>query len=263
MNIKIPSVDLKNFPLVGELKRQLRYKMFLFLAQYPKLYIPYTLWRDDLIVRGKVGGKLVKHNTEIIIDGFPRSANSFAVVAFCMAQKKKITVANHRHDPAQVIAAINKNIPALILLRNPKDAVISLIIRSQNINITPDYICKLLEKYLYFYKPLIPYQDNLVIASFETVVSNFDVVIDRVNSQFNVNYEFFNHNQENVNECFELISNYYKANIPLKLEEAVSIPSPYRDNIKKKLQYLFQDSKVQLFYNEAYQMYTLFKLVSV
>ena len=37
--------------------------------------------------------------------GFPRSANTFAVVAFQQAQRESVRVAHHLHMPAQVIRA--------------------------------------------------------------------------------------------------------------------------------------------------------------
>src|SRR5215210_2906944 len=48
---------------------------------------------------------LVARRTQIVIEGFPRSGNTFAVVAFEQAQRESVRVAHHLHMPAQVIRA--------------------------------------------------------------------------------------------------------------------------------------------------------------
>ena len=64
----------------------------------------------------------------VVIEGFPRSGNSFARRAFIMAQDETFDVtriAHHLHVPAQVIRAARWRIPTLVLIRRPKDAVLS------------------------------------------------------------------------------------------------------------------------------------------
>src|SRR5919112_6338070 len=68
---------------------------------------------------------LVDRKTQIVIEGFPRSGNTFAVVAFQQAQRESVRVAHHLHMPAQVIRAAKWGIPTLLLARKPTDAALS------------------------------------------------------------------------------------------------------------------------------------------
>src|SRR2546421_9409717 len=83
---------------------------------------PSYLWYS----RRHHGPNVVSHDTELVIEGFPRTANTFTVFAFQMAQAAPVRVAHHLHAPAQVIFAARRGIPVLVLVRPPEDAVLSL-----------------------------------------------------------------------------------------------------------------------------------------
>src|SRR5918999_5771267 len=91
------------------------------VAQQPLLALPLARLRGH--------GVPFERDTEIVIEGFPRSANSFAVAAFARAQGRKPKIAHHVHAPAQVIAAARAGIPAIVLIRNPEEAVLEYVIK--------------------------------------------------------------------------------------------------------------------------------------
>jgi len=62
-------------------------------------------------------GSRITGETEVVIDGFPRSGNTFAVVAFRQAQSRRVSVAHHGHVPALAIEAHRRGVPALVLIR--------------------------------------------------------------------------------------------------------------------------------------------------
>jgi hypothetical protein len=257
--LKVPQIE--NIYANKLMKMKLRYEISIFLAHYPQIYIPYTHWRDRVNNRGEYGGRLIDKSTEIIIDGFPRSANSFAVKAFNLAQKNSVIVANHRHDPGQIITAIQKNIPAIVLVREPKNAVASLIIRNNPINYTDRYTKELFKKYLRYYLPIIPYLDKIIVANFETVITDFNLVINSVNSKFETNFNAFLHNEENVNQCFKMIedlSRKYEGKGNIR-ETSISRPSEHREEIKKKITNYMQLLINEDYYCEASKVYKLFK----
>src|SRR5215210_9212094 len=81
---------------------------------------------------------LVARTTQFVIEGFPRSGNTFAVVAFEQAQRETFRIAHHLHAPAQVMLAARWRIPALVLVRKPTDAVLSWTIREPCVSIQQD-----------------------------------------------------------------------------------------------------------------------------
>ena len=244
----------------NETYQSFRYKTSLLLAKYPQLYISYTQWRDTVVRRGTtVGGHLLNWNTDILIDGFPRSANTFAVVAFKLSQLPSgVKMANHRHDPSQVIAAIYAKVPTLVLLRKPEEACISFIIRNcKTKNYSVSILANFLRKYIQYYQPLLPLKDNIVIAKFETVTTNFALPILKINQIWNRNFGIFNHTKENVHKCYEEIEKYTKMYLASAddFEAVVSKPSHDRDQDKQILNRLMASSEIQDLRDRANQIY--------
>ena len=58
------------------------------VGRYPALYLPW------IRARRKVLDKAVTSDTEIVIEGFPRSGNSFEVAAFRLAQPGEPRIAH-------------------------------------------------------------------------------------------------------------------------------------------------------------------------
>jgi len=116
----------------------LRFQARATISRYPWLYFPIQRLRPrrrDLVVA---------RDTEIVIEGYPRSANTYAVCAFLFAQQHPVRIARHLHVPAQVIQAVRWGIPTLILIRKPQDAIASLLVREPMLfakRAINDYIC--------------------------------------------------------------------------------------------------------------------------
>lgn len=226
----------------------------LFLAQYPQIYLIFQSW-----LFGFTDSHLLQQDTDIVIEGFPCCANSFAVKAFQIAQKEQAQIAHHTHDPSQIVAAIHANIPTIVLIRDPKDAVISFIIRflDENKHDLKNSVKKKLEEYIYFYTEILPYKDKFILAEFTEITNDFGSIILKVNYKFNTSFDKFVHNQKNVERCFDLIEQYNK-NKSIKnqiSEKSVARPSEYRQNAKNKLQYYFQNSEIKELNYKATKIY--------
>jgi len=193
------------------------------VAEYPALAIPIARRRH---------GVPVGDGTEIVIEGFPRTGTSFAAAAFDLAQPRKVNVACHVHAPAQVIAGARRGLPALVIIREPEDTVLSFVIRNPHIPIR-----QTLRGYLRFYEPLLPYRDRFVVGSFEDVTADFGAVSRRVNERFGTSFAEFEHTEENARRCFEAIDRDYRRRLPEGevLERQVARPSEWRTRAKEDL----------------------------
>src|ERR687890_2581704 len=129
--------------------------------------------------------RVVTPETQLVIEGFPRSANSFARVAFNRAQRDRVRIATGLHVPAQVIRAARWRIPTLVLIRRPKDAVLSFAIRD------PISVEQALKYYLSFYETVEGYRDAYVLGLFEEVTGDFGQVIRRINERFGTTFSVF------------------------------------------------------------------------
>ncbi|MDP9295395.1 MAG: hypothetical protein M3O88_01700, partial [Actinomycetota bacterium] len=146
------------------------YEMKTLVAEYPGLALP--------LARRRGHGEVVDGATEIVIEGYPRAASSFAVAAFRAAQQRPVRIAHHVHAPAQLVEAARRHIPALALIRSPEDSLISYVIRYPSIPMRSAG-----HGYLRFYRPLLRFLPRLVTATFEEVVGDFGPVIRRVNER--------------------------------------------------------------------------------
>ncbi len=174
----------------------------------------------------------VGEHTELVIEGFPRSGNTFAVAAFELAQRRSVGVAHHTHAPAQVITAVRRGLPTLILIREPRDAVLSLLIRRPAL--TP---LQAFRSWVDFYIRVEPLAERFVVGTFEEATSAFGSVTDRVNIRFNTAFRHFESTEANLRACRELIERMDRQDRERgKLNEfTVARPSAEREALKEVL----------------------------
>ncbi|MGQ4646872.1 hypothetical protein [Lyngbya aestuarii] len=214
-----------------------------FLGRYPFLY--YSLY--NLIPKNK---KLsVKQNTQLVIEGFPRSANTFAVLAFGYAQPNPVNIAHHMHVPAQVIRAVKWKIPTIVLLRNPKDAVVSFVIRDPRVSID-----QALKSYISFYETIYPYKNNYVISGFEEIIKNYSLTIERVNKKFGTDFVAFTPTGKDLENIFQKAEKLEGG-----VESKVSRPSSTRTAAKKELLQELESEKYSKLLTAAEKIYRQFE----
>ncbi|MCH8153386.1 MAG: hypothetical protein IH830_13560 [Planctomycetes bacterium] len=155
----------------------LRFALRSFSGRYPWLFYPtYGLIRLNRRRR-------VLQCTQFVIEAFPRSASTYALVAFENAQPMKLKIAHHLHVPAQVIKAVQLGIPTLVLIRSPRQAVASLLVYRLGLSAG-----QALRAYTSFYKTILPYKDGYVVATFVTVTGRLHNVIAAVNARFDTEF---------------------------------------------------------------------------
>lgn len=133
--------------------------------------------------RKKFSHLVVARDTELVIEGYPRCANSFAVLAFERAQGRPIRLAHHLHAQAQVLQALEYRIPVLVLIRDPISAASSLVTRNPEISAT-----YALQQYLDFYECIRTQLDHLVVAKFTSITQDYARVVVALNRKYGRNY---------------------------------------------------------------------------
>lgn len=154
---------------------------------------------SSLLVRNS--GYPVRDDTDIVIEGFPRTGNTFAVVAFLMAQEPdEVRVAHHTHVPATLLAAVRRGLPAVALVREPREACLSFAVRLPSLTLG-----QALRSYAAFYSPLLPHRGRLVVAPFEQVTADLGPIIRTVNARFGTSFVELEHTQANVRRALARI----------------------------------------------------------
>jgi hypothetical protein len=185
--------------------------------------------------------RAVTPDKQVVIEGYPRSGNSFARRAFIMAQGEEFdvtSIAHHLHVPAQVVRAARLRIPTLVLIRRPKDAVLSLVIRD------PISVDQALRYYISFYETSEKYRDAYVLGLFEEVTEDFGQVIQRLNDRFGTTFSLFRHDEENVSELFAGMEAQARKKYGETLwERKVQRPATVRERIKDEIEYDLENPK--------------------
>jgi hypothetical protein len=175
--------------------RRLRHLLRTRVSEHPAVYLAFA--------RRKYPGpspEVIGPETELVIDGYTRSATTFAVYAFQLAQARPVRLAHHLHAPAQLIAATRRQVPVLALIREPEGAILSQLARE------PDWDMRdALITYTRFYTCLLPYRTSFVVGEFNEVTNDFGAMVRRLNSHFGTSFKEFVHSEGNLRECFNLV----------------------------------------------------------
>lgn len=214
----------------------LAYELKTIVARHPALALP--------IQRLRRRGEVLGPDTEIVIESFPRCASSFAVAAFRLAQEPRPSrIAHHTHAPAQVIAAVRRGVPTLVLLREPEEAVLSHVVYTPGLTVEAS-----LRGYVRFHEPLLRYREGFVVGPFEEVVSDFGAVIERVNARFGTSFRPFEHRPEHLARIDREIEEDYRsrARSAEELARMVPLPTEERRAMKERLRVRYREAPERL-----------------
>lgn len=154
-----------------------------------------VIWWTQHKMRGIIDVRecRVGPETEFVLDGFQGSGNSFATVAFKQSQQRPVLLAHHLHSPAQIIEGVRKGLPTLMTIRDPEDAVVSLVSRWPYVT-----LCQALRSYARFYEKVEPYADGIVLSPFQQTTRHLGAVIEAVNQRFGTDFVPFDGTEESV-----------------------------------------------------------------
>jgi hypothetical protein len=197
--------------------------------------------------------RVVTPDTQLVIEGFPRSGNTFARRAFVVAQGDgfdRTRVASHLHVPAQVVQAARWQIPTLVVIRRPKDAVLSFAIWN------PISVDQALRYYISFYETVEKYRDVFVLGLFEEITEDYGQVIERINDKFGTTFSLFRHDEENVSKVFAHMETYARSKFgKTQWERKVHHPSAVKERMKHEMGYELKNPKRAKLIAEAEAVY--------
>lgn len=198
-----------------------------------------TIWWTQWKMRHHIDGRecAVQPDTELVIDGFQGSGNSFATVAFKSCQERPVRLAHHLHAPAQIIKAVQQGTPVLVTLRDPADAVVSLVSRWPYVSLSQG-----LRAYIRFYTALTRYLDQMVVSPFDQTTGPIDRVFEAVNERFGTDFTIFAPTGKNVARI--------RNKTTLASDEEVA-----RRAQKEKFRIAIQASKYEALRRQAYAVY--------
>ncbi|MHA1384503.1 MAG: hypothetical protein ACTSR3_12175 [Candidatus Helarchaeota archaeon] len=215
-----------------------------FIGKYPFLYYSIASKMNPRIRR--LG---VNRMTDLVITGYPRSGNSFAVLAFQHAQRMDVNVAHHLHVPAQVIRGVKLKIPTLVLIRKPQNAILSVLLRQ------PQMLpAEAIKNYIWFYKTIFKFRNSIVIGTFEQIIEDYGKVIKRINNKFGTRFSIFKHTEKNVKNVFNQIEEINRKE-GQGLEEQIARPSDYKNKLKEMKMEILKGKEIKPLICKAERIY--------
>lgn len=115
----------------------------------------------------------------------------------------------------------------LLVIREPKDAILGYCAWCDQTegSLVPFLMRRqlklFLKRYIDFHRKLLPYLNQMCIANFNEVISDFGKVTVRLNEQFGTAFEVFDHTEENQRKLFNSSADHLS-------------PSVDRENVKVK-----------------------------
>lgn len=208
-----------------------------FLVRFPNLYLGIVGF--GLSYRGWSGTRVTSEKSVMVLEGYPRSGNSFALKAFREAQGEYgyfLQIGNHTHSFPNILRGIDLSLPVIVPIRHPYEAILSTcsyITQSKGIPAgkVGKYLLKnYVREYCHFYSRVLTVASKVLVVDFQDIIFDFGSIISRVNVKFDKNFEIFDHSRESVDEIFRLSSAHLS-------------PSKERDLVKSGLSPLLDSCK--------------------
>jgi hypothetical protein len=140
-----------------------------------------------------------------------------------------VRLRSHTHNPAFIAQSVKRNLPGMVLIRNPVDAAVSWAI------FTGDPVERTLAYYTDFHSAISRYYHRLFLVTFEEVTGDFGAVMRRFNATWGTDYVPFENTPENVAGCIaEIECEYTQPNGQVQ-EAKVPGPSEARNASKQAL----------------------------
>jgi len=138
------------------------------LAVSPRIYCAAARSR-----RGR-NRTIVDRRSNLLVEGFPRSGNTY-VVAWLTLARPTLRIASHVHHAAHVRRAQQLGVPALIVMRHPRDAVLSNLVFDPSSGAR-----RLIEDWIDFYDETALARAGTVVVTFEAATSDMPGVLARL-----------------------------------------------------------------------------------
>lgn len=122
-------------------------------------------------------------STDVFVDGFPRSANSFAFYAYTR-RSNGLTVSGHTHSAAQVCSATRSGVPVIILLRDPNHLIPSLVQYVAGLSVE-----RAAWAYIRFHETIMPVIPRVQVAHFDEVTGDAAKTIHATNRLFSLSLD--------------------------------------------------------------------------
>jgi hypothetical protein len=221
------------------------------LKSYPAIFRPIAHLRENSKRR------VVRRTSDVVIEGYWRCGNHFATYAFMHAQQRPVAVAHHFHAPAQLMLAARWDVPAVLLIREPVEAV-----ASATVYLHRDDPGTFLEFYRLFHEAVVDLADKVVVSDFPVTVEHFGAVIDALNARYQRQFLPFAGDAEQCAAVEQMIRNEHAENMGAR-QAQLPLPSEEKSRLKGRVIERMHDARYAGMLAEAQRLYEHFLAFAV
>jgi hypothetical protein len=214
---------------------------------------------------------------DLMIEGYPRCANTYTWYSFLISQQSKIVhtetltivpystgirLNGHTHQVSVIIHAVLKKKPVCLLIRKPDDAIVSweLAYGEDFEEVQGDSFSleERIDYYIHFHEKLKPYKHLMYIAEFDRVTQNFKGIVKDLNSTYALDL-CLDFNEDEIKEKVTQEIHHFNTTSSGQVNfNALHIPSATRKSRKPQLINQLSSSTYFLKMKRAWNLYQEF-----
>lgn len=200
-------------PLLSQIGTRLRVSLTTRMRLFP--------WIHALM--GKEWGAFCDAETDLCIEGFESSANSFVYNCFRVVGEN-LSIAHHKHVVANVKRAVHFGVPTVVLFRDPMDCIPSLVSRFR------PGVYEATLRYLRLYDYVATVSDRVILVSFEEATQRIEYTLHKVAHVGGLTLETVDPSTIRQ-QAKERVKKWRVRDDPTML----SLPTPERDELKRQV----------------------------
>ncbi len=213
------------------------------VKSHPAIFRPIAHLREDSKKR------VVRRDSDVVIEGYWRCGNHFATYAFMVAQGREVAVAHHFHAPAQLMLAVRWGVPAVLLIREPVEAV-----ASATVYLHREDPAAFLKFYCLFHRAVVDLADKVVVSDFPVTVGHFGAVIDAVNARYQRQFRTFAGDAAQCAEVERMIREEHAENMGAG-QAQLPLPSEEKSRLKRRVIERIHEPRYASLFAECRQLY--------
>ena len=216
-----------------------------------------TPWLGDAYVwsRAPLRRRHVDRHTDVVIDGFPRSANTYALYAFELATDGGVVVKGHTHSAVTVIRAARRQLPTMVMIRDPRDVVASLVQLAPGLRAGSCFAA-----YSRYYNAVLRDGAPVFIADFGIATRDFGLIMRQFNEFFGSAFPPYDGSDDAERAVRERIDDASLRRSGRVREQGVARPSSTRAHTDDVLRDIDAPARAQM--ERAYAAYERVRLLS-
>lgn len=175
-----------------------KYQIRRFIRRFPLLHLPFLRrkWKKWQEERDgcKPPSVVVSNETKVVIDGFPRSGNSFFVALMAVTQPPELSMSHHLHSAAHIKEGVNRGLPVIVIVRKPNQATLAYCAYDRNVPLKESLL-----DWISFYEQVLALpKKSYALAHFDKFIENGNDVINEINQTFDALLKNFNHTNSEI-----------------------------------------------------------------